>query len=58
MQAADKNQEKKKRKNRRVNVRTPEVMPHVQTEVEEHYRSRIVEKFRQSGGRDNYSHIG
>ncbi|RZO17758.1 MAG: 4-hydroxy-3-methylbut-2-enyl diphosphate reductase [Verrucomicrobiaceae bacterium] len=51
MQAADKNQEKKKRKNRRVNVRTPEVMPHVQTEVEEHYRSRIVEKFRQSGGR-------
>ncbi len=34
MQAADKNEEKKKMKNRRVNVRTPEVMPHVQTKVE------------------------
>ena len=51
MQAADKNKHKTKLKNRRVNVRTPEVMPHVQTEVEAHYRSRIVEKFRQSNGR-------
>jgi 4-hydroxy-3-methylbut-2-enyl diphosphate reductase len=51
MQAADKNEEKGKMKNRRVNVRTPEVMPHVQTKVEKHYRSRIVEKFRQSGGK-------
>jgi|TARA_B100001250_G_C19782178_1_gene782356 4-hydroxy-3-methylbut-2-enyl diphosphate reductase len=51
MQTKDKNQDKKKKKNRRVNVRTPEVMPHVQTEVEQHYRSRIVERFRQSGGR-------
>tara|TARA_B110000014_G_scaffold260286_1_gene249726 strand:- start:432 stop:1679 length:1248 start_codon:yes stop_codon:yes gene_type:complete len=51
MQAADKNKHKTKLKNRRVNVRTPEVMPHVQTEVEAHYRSRIVEKFRHSNGR-------
>ena len=46
MQATD-----KKKKKRRVNVRTPEIMSHVQTEVEEHYRSHIVERFRQSGGR-------
>jgi len=49
MQATDKKKEKKK--NQRVNVRTPEIMAHVQTEVESHYRSRIVERFRQSGGR-------
>ena len=51
MQTADKNQKNRKMKNRRVNVRTPEVMPNVQMEVEAHYRSRIVEKFRQSSGR-------
>ncbi len=46
MQATDKTKKK-----RRVNVRTPEIMSHVQTEVEAHYRSHIVERFRQSGGR-------
>ncbi len=39
-----------KRKPRRVNVRTPEVMERVQAEVEEHYRSRVVERLRSSGG--------
>ena len=51
MQTTDKNQENRKMKNRRVNVRTPEVMPNVQMKVEAHYRSHIVEKFRQSDGR-------
>ncbi|NNE92438.1 MAG: 4-hydroxy-3-methylbut-2-enyl diphosphate reductase [Verrucomicrobiales bacterium] len=40
----------KKQKKRRVNVRTPEVMERVQAEVEEHYRSSIVEKLRAKGG--------
>ena len=35
---------------RRVNVRTPEVMPLVQAEVEQHYRSTIVEAIRAAGG--------
>ena len=35
---------------RRVNVRTPEVMPLVQAEVESHYRSSIVERIRAAGG--------
>jgi 4-hydroxy-3-methylbut-2-enyl diphosphate reductase len=35
---------------RRVNVRTPEIMPLVQAEVEEHYRSPIVEAVRAAGG--------
>lgn len=35
---------------RRVNVRTPEVMPLVQAEVEKHYRSGIVERIRAAGG--------
>ncbi len=35
---------------RRVNVRTPEVMPLVQAEVESHYRSGIVERIRAAGG--------
>lgn len=35
---------------RRVNVRTPEVMPLVQAEVEKHYRSSIVERIREAGG--------
>jgi 4-hydroxy-3-methylbut-2-en-1-yl diphosphate reductase len=37
-------------KQRKVNVRTPEVMERVQAEVESHYRSEIVEKIRNSGG--------
>lgn len=37
-------------KKRRVNVRTPEVMERVQAEVENHYRSSIVEKIRSRGG--------
>ncbi|MGI9243614.1 MAG: 4-hydroxy-3-methylbut-2-enyl diphosphate reductase [Verrucomicrobiales bacterium] len=39
-----------KKKARRVNVRTPEVMERVQAEVEEHYRSSVVEKLRTLGG--------
>ena len=35
---------------RRINVRTPEVMPLVQAEVESHYRSGIVERIRAAGG--------
>ncbi len=35
---------------KRVNLRTPDVMERVQAEVEEHYRSDIVEKIRQAGG--------
>ncbi|HWB01896.1 MAG TPA: 4-hydroxy-3-methylbut-2-enyl diphosphate reductase [Verrucomicrobiales bacterium] len=35
---------------KRVNVRTPEVMPLVQAEVESHYRSGIVERIRAAGG--------
>jgi 4-hydroxy-3-methylbut-2-enyl diphosphate reductase len=34
----------KKQKQRRVNVRTPDVMEKVQAEVERHYRSSIVDK--------------
>jgi len=37
-------------KNRRVNVRTPEVMERVQAEVENHYRSVLVENLRKAGG--------
>lgn len=37
-------------KSRRVNVRTPEVMERVQAEVENHYRSPLVEALRSSGG--------
>ena len=36
---------------KRVNVRTPDVMERVQAEVENHYRSSIVEKIRERGGR-------
>jgi len=43
------------RTNRRVNVRTPEVMKRVQAEVAEHYQSSIVEKVR---GRDGVLSIG
>ena len=35
---------------KRVNVRTPEVMDRVKEEVEEHYRSHVVEKLRSAGG--------
>jgi len=38
-------------KPKRVNVRRPDVMERVQSEVEGHYRSSIVEKVRQAGGR-------
>ena len=40
----------KKKKPKRINVRTPEVMERVQAEVEDHYRSEIVEKVRSRGG--------
>lgn len=40
----------KKKKARRINVRTPEVMERVQAEVEQHYRSSVVEKLRTLGG--------
>jgi 4-hydroxy-3-methylbut-2-en-1-yl diphosphate reductase len=35
---------------RRVNVRTPEVMERVQAEVEQHYRSPLVEAIKAAGG--------
>lgn len=35
---------------RRVNVRTPEVMERVQAEVEQHYRSALVNAIREQGG--------
>jgi 4-hydroxy-3-methylbut-2-en-1-yl diphosphate reductase len=34
----------------RVNLRTPDVMSHVQAQVESHYRSELVEKIRSQGG--------
>jgi 4-hydroxy-3-methylbut-2-enyl diphosphate reductase len=40
----------KKKPRRRINVRTPEVMERVQAEVEQHYRSSIVEKVKKNGG--------
>ena len=55
MQATDNPSPNSKKKSRRVNVRTPEVMSDVQTEVESHYRSRVVERFRNS---DNFYTIG
>ena len=39
-----------KSKRKRVNVRRPDIMEKVQAEVEEHYRSPIVEKIRSCGG--------
>ncbi len=42
---------KAKKKPRRVNVRTPEVMERVQAEVQSHYRSSVVEKLREGGGK-------
>lgn len=38
------------KKPKRVNLRTPEVMERVQAQVEEHYRSEVVEKIRALGG--------
>lgn len=35
---------------RKVNVRTPEVMERVQAQVEQHYRSSLVERIRSRGG--------
>ena len=55
MQATDNPSPNSKKKSRRVNVRTPEVMSDVQTEVESHYRSRVVERFRNS---ENFYTIG
>ena len=34
----------------RINIRTPDVMAHVQAQVEKHYRSELVEKLRAQGG--------
>jgi 4-hydroxy-3-methylbut-2-enyl diphosphate reductase len=34
----------------RANVRTPDVMAHVQAQVEKHYRSELVERIRAQGG--------
>ncbi len=49
--AAEKSGEKAGAKpRRRVNVRTPEVMERVKAEVEEHYRSLVVEKLREHEG--------
>jgi 4-hydroxy-3-methylbut-2-en-1-yl diphosphate reductase len=35
---------------KRINIRTPDVMAHVQAEVENHYRSPLVERIRANGG--------
>src|SRR4029077_9501145 len=35
---------------KRVNLRTPDVMAAVQSQVESHYRSEVVERIRTSGG--------
>ncbi|MEM7015475.1 MAG: 4-hydroxy-3-methylbut-2-enyl diphosphate reductase, partial [Verrucomicrobiota bacterium] len=40
----------KRRRPKYINVRLPEVMENVQAEVEEHYRSVVVEKTRSRGG--------
>jgi 4-hydroxy-3-methylbut-2-enyl diphosphate reductase len=37
-------------RNKRINLRTPEVMTAVQAQVESHYRSELVEKIRARGG--------
>jgi 4-hydroxy-3-methylbut-2-enyl diphosphate reductase len=34
----------------RINIRTPDVMAHVQAQVESHYRSELVERIRAQGG--------
>lgn len=39
-----------KQKRKRVNVRRPDIMEEVQAEVEQHYRSPIIEKLRERGG--------
>src|SRR5262245_38238757 len=36
---------------KRVNLRTPDVMAAVQAQVEQHYRSEVVERVRANGGR-------
>ncbi len=36
---------------KKVNLRTPEVLQTVEAQVEEHYRSKLVEKIRSQGGR-------
>lgn len=42
--------EERKESPRRVNVRTPEVMDRVKAEVEDHYRSEVVDKLRSRDG--------
>src|SRR6202048_4653179 len=37
-------------KPKKINLRTPDVMERVQQQVEEHYRSRVVERIRANGG--------
>jgi len=49
MPTVSSNQKKDRKKKRRVNVRTPEVMERVQAEVADHYRSSVVEKVRAAG---------
>ena len=50
MGADTENELPKRKKGRRINVRTPDVMERVQAEVEDHYRSTVVEKLRDRGG--------
>jgi len=38
------------KKRKRINVRKPDVMAKVQAEVSNHYKSSVVEKFRELGG--------
>ncbi|MEM8952743.1 MAG: 4-hydroxy-3-methylbut-2-enyl diphosphate reductase [Verrucomicrobiota bacterium] len=38
------------RRPKRVNVRKPDVMERVKAEVEDHYRSKVVDKIREAGG--------
>jgi 4-hydroxy-3-methylbut-2-enyl diphosphate reductase len=40
-----------KKRAKRINIRTPAIMERVQAEVEEHYRSSIVEKLQKQDGR-------
>ena len=49
--STSKEKEPPKKKAKRINVRTPEVMEKVQADVEAHYRSRIVEKLNNNEGR-------
>lgn len=50
MQETPPTKEKSPRRRKRVNVRTPEVMERVHSEVATHYKSSIVEKVKSQGG--------